>query len=265
MSSDPPVNILLVDDQPAKLMSYEVILRELGENLITAGSAAEALECLLKTDVALILMDVCMPELDGFELVKMLREHPRFEKIAVIFVSAIQMSEMDRVRGYETGAVDYIPVPVVPQILRAKVKIFVELHRKTRQLEQLNSELEERVADRTAELVKSLSRLGESEERMRLASEAAEFGTYDYDTPSDVFHYSANLKRLLGVESDDPAQPRGLSRLHPSRRPRGHAPLHVRPPGWQSRPAGTGVPHSSRGWVGALAAQSWAPVPFERA
>jgi PAS domain S-box-containing protein len=204
MSSDPPVNILLVDDQPAKLLSYEVILRELGENLITAGSAAEALECLLKTDVALILMDVCMPELDGFELVKMLREHPRFEKIAVIFVSAIQMSEMDRVRGYETGAVDYIPVPVVPQILRAKVKIFVELHRKTRQLEQLNSELEERVADRTAELVKSLARLGESEERMRLASEAAEFGTYDYDTPSDVFHYSANLKRLLGIEADDP-------------------------------------------------------------
>ena len=202
MSSDAPVNILLVDDQPAKLLAYEVILRELGENLITAGSAAEALEVLLKTDVALILMDVCMPELDGFELVKMLREHPRFEKIAVIFVSAIQMSEMDRVRGYETGAVDYIPVPVVPQILRAKVKIFVELHRKTRELEQLNSELEQRVADRTAELVKSLGRLGESEERMRLASEAAEFGTYDYDTPSDVFYYSANLKRLLGAEAD---------------------------------------------------------------
>jgi len=204
MNFDAPVNILLVDDQPAKLLSYEVILRELGENLVMAGSAAEALELLLKTDVALILMDVCMPELDGFELVKMLREHPRFEKIAVIFVSAIQMSEMDRVRGYETGAVDYIPVPVVPQILRAKVKIFIELHRKTRQLEQLNRELEARVADRTAELVKSFARLGESEERMRLASEAAEFGTYDYDTPSDVFHSSGNLRRLLNVSTDHP-------------------------------------------------------------
>ncbi len=179
-----------------------MILRELGENLIVAGSAAEAMECLLKTDVALILMDVCMPELDGFELVSMLREHPRFEKIAVIFVSAIQMSETDRVRGYETGAVDYIPVPVVPQILRAKVKVFVELHRKTRQLEQLNSELEARVADRTAELVSSLARLGESEERIRLASEAAAFGTYDYDAPSDVFHASANLRRLLGVTTE---------------------------------------------------------------
>ena len=202
MSTDAPVNILLVDDQPAKLLSYEVILRELGETLITAGSAAEAMECLLKTDVALILMDVCMPELDGFELVRMLREHPRFEKIAVIFVSAIQMSEMDRVRGYETGAVDYIPVPVVPQILRAKVKVFVELHRKTRQLERLNVELEQRVADRTAELVSSLARLGESQERMRLASEAAAFGTYDYDAPLDVFHASANLRRLLGVTTD---------------------------------------------------------------
>jgi two-component sensor histidine kinase len=219
MSSDPPVNILLVDDQPAKLLSYEVILRELGETLITAGSAAEALELLLKTDVALILMDVCMPELDGFELVRMLREHPRFEKIAVIFVSAIQMSEMDRVRGYETGAVDYIPVPVVPEILRAKVKIFIELHRKTRQLEALNSELEERVANRTAELVQSLDRLGESEERMRLASEAAEFGTYDYDAPSDVFHCSANLRRLLAIATDRPLSLDDfLSYIHPEDR-----------------------------------------------
>ena len=203
MSSDRPVNILLVDDQPAKLLSYEAILQRAGREP-DQGSVRrrEALEMLLKRTSRVILIDVCMPELDGFELAAMLREHPRFEKIAVIFVSAIHMSEIDRVRGYETGAVDYVPVPVVPEILRAKVKIFVELHRKTRQLEQLNSELEERVADRTAELVKSLARLGESEERLRLASEAAEFGTYDYDTPSDVFHYSANLKRLLGIEID---------------------------------------------------------------
>lgn len=199
MSFDGPVNILLVDDQPAKLLGYEVILRDLGENLISAGSASEALAYLLKNDVAVILMDVCMPELDGFELVKMLREHPRFEKIAVIFISAIQMSDIDLVRGYETGAVDYLPVPVVPEILRAKVRIFVELHRKTRELEQLNRDLEARVAERTAELTASLTRLRESEERMRLASEAAEFGTYDYNITLDLFHYSANLKRMLGV------------------------------------------------------------------
>lgn len=220
MRSDAPVNILLVDDQPAKLLSYEIILREMGENLIMAGSAAEALERLLKTDVAVILMDVCMPEFDGFELVKMLREHPRFEKIAVIFISAIQMSEMDRLRGYETGAVDYIPVPVVPEILRAKVRIFVELHRKTRQLEALNRELEGHVAQRTAELTASLARLREGEQRMRLASEAAEFGTYDYDVPLDRFHCSDSLRALIGIPAaGDLSLEDFLALMHPDDRP----------------------------------------------
>ena len=106
MNADARVNFLMVDDQPAKLLSYEVILRELNENLIRATSAREALEILLKNDVAVILVDVCMPELDGFELAKMLREHPRYEKTAIIFISAIQISDADRVRGYDTGAVD---------------------------------------------------------------------------------------------------------------------------------------------------------------
>ena len=117
---------------------YEVILRELGENLIKASSAREALEHLLKNDVAVVLIDVCMPELDGFELAAMIREHPRFQKTAIIFISAIQVTDVDRLRGYEMGAVDYVPVPVVPEVLRAKVKVFAELYRKTRQLERLN-------------------------------------------------------------------------------------------------------------------------------
>ena len=146
------VNILLVDDQPAKLLAYEVILRELGENLVVAASGREALEYLLKNEVAVILLDVCMPELDGFELAAMIREHPRFQKTAMIFISAIQVSDFDRLRGYEMGAVDYVPVPVVPEVLRAKIKVFAELYRKTRQLERLNAELEDRVRARTAEL-----------------------------------------------------------------------------------------------------------------
>ena len=150
MNAQDRVNILLVDDQPAKLLSYEVILGELNENLIRAASAREALEVLLKNDVAVILVDVCMPELDGFELVKMLRQHPRYEKTAIIFISAVQISDEDRIRGFEMGAVDYVPVPVIPDVLRAKVRIFVELHRKSRQLEQLNDELETRVRERTA-------------------------------------------------------------------------------------------------------------------
>src|SRR5947208_4079140 len=159
------VNILLVDDQPSKLLTYETILAELGENLLTARSANEALECLLKHEIAVVLVDVCMPELDGYELAAMIRQHPRFQKTSIIFVSAICMPELDRLRGYECGAVDYVPVPVVSEILRAKVSVFAELYRKTRALERLNSELEQRVAERTAALEASTARLQDADRR----------------------------------------------------------------------------------------------------
>jgi two-component sensor histidine kinase len=152
MDEHDKVNVLLVDDQPAKLLSYEVMLGELGENLIKTSSAKQALETLLKTDVAVVLIDVCMPELDGFELATMIRDHPRFSKIAIIFVSAIHLTETDHLRGYNVGAVDYVPVPVVPEVLRAKVRVFAELYRKTKQLEELNATLEMRIVERTAEL-----------------------------------------------------------------------------------------------------------------
>jgi signal transduction histidine kinase len=167
------INILLVDDQPAKLLSYEVILAELGENLIKANSANEALQHLLKNEIAVVLIDVVMPDLDGFELAAMIREHPRFRRTAIIFVSAIHMSEPDLLRGYEAGAVDYVPVPVVPQLLRAKVRVFADLYRKTRQLEQLNSELERRVAERTAELAQANADLERRVEERTHEREAA--------------------------------------------------------------------------------------------
>src|SRR6266481_3980374 len=141
MSPHDRVNILMVDDQPAKLLSYEVILGELGENLIKANSGKEALDCLLKNDVAVVLMDVSMPDLDGFELAGMIRQHPRFQQTAIIFISAVHLTDVDRLKGYERGAVDYISVQVIPELLRAKVSVFAELHRKTRQLEALNQEL----------------------------------------------------------------------------------------------------------------------------
>jgi len=152
MTEKQKVNILLVDDQPGKLASYEVILSELDENLIKSSSAKEALEILLKTDVAVILVDVCMPELDGFELAQMIREHPRFKDTAIIFISAVLLSELDSLRAYEMGGVDYVSVPVVPGVLRAKVRVFVDLYRKSRELAQANDELERRVKERTAEL-----------------------------------------------------------------------------------------------------------------
>src|SRR5438105_6521608 len=106
-----------------------------------------------------------MPELDGFQLAAMVPEHPRFQKTAIIFISAIHLTDVDRLRGYEMGAVDYVPVPVVPEILRAKVKVFAELYRKTRALEELNAELERRVAARTAELESTTAALREADQR----------------------------------------------------------------------------------------------------
>ena len=159
------VNILLVDDQPSKLLTYETILAELGENLLTANSASAALECLLHNEVAVVLVDVCMPDLDGYELASMIRQHPRFQRTSIIFVSAVLMTELDRLRGYECGAVDYVPVPVVPEILRAKVSVFAELFRKTRALESLNAELERRVAERTAALESTTTALQEADRR----------------------------------------------------------------------------------------------------
>lgn len=157
-----PVNILMVDDQPSKLLSYEVMLGELGENLIKATSGREALELLLKIDVAVVLMDVSMPELDGFELAEMIRQHPRFQKTAIIFISAVHLTDMDRLKGYARGAVDYISVPVIPELLRAKVSVFAELHRRARQLEALNHELRR--------LSQSLM-TAQDEERRRIARE----------------------------------------------------------------------------------------------
>ncbi|CDZ26639.1 Putative sensor histidine kinase/response regulator [Neorhizobium galegae bv. officinalis] len=161
-----PVNILLVDDQPAKLLSYEVVLQELGENLIKAQSGREALEHLLRNDIAVILVDVCMPEQDGFELVSMIREHPRYQHTAIIFVSAVMMAEPDRLRGYAAGAVDYVSVPIVPEVLRAKVRVFADLYRKTRELERLNADLEDRVRERTAELEASSNQLRQLNEEL---------------------------------------------------------------------------------------------------
>jgi signal transduction histidine kinase len=168
-----PVNILLVDDQPAKLLTYEAILGDLGETIVTAGSAREALEHLLKKNVAVMLVDVRMPEVDGFELATMVRNHPRFETTAIIFVSAVALTDLDRLKGYEHGAVDYVPVPVVPELLRAKVRIFAELYRKTKQLRELNAELEHRVAERTTELAQTNAELERRVEERTREREAA--------------------------------------------------------------------------------------------
>jgi PAS domain S-box-containing protein len=200
MTAHEKVNVLLVDDQPAKLLSYEAILHGLNENLIKASSGREALEHLLKLDVAVILVDVCMPDLDGYQLAAMIRDHPRFKKTAIIFISAILLSEMDSLRGYEMGAVDYVPVPVVPEVLRAKVKVFAELYRKTRELERLNQQLEDRVAERTAELEASTTQLLQSEQRRSLALAAGNMGSWEWEAATDSYLWDEGHYRIFGVD-----------------------------------------------------------------
>jgi len=172
MTAEEKVNILMVDDQPAKLLSYEVILADLGENLIKAHTASEALSILLKNDIAVVLMDVSMPDLDGFELAELIRQHPRFRQTAIIFISGIHLTDSDKIQGYRRGAVDYISVPVVPEVLRARISVFIDLYRKTRMLESLNKTLELRVEERTAELRKSEAEFRIRAELLNIASEA---------------------------------------------------------------------------------------------
>jgi len=203
MSEHDRVNILMVDDQPAKLLSYEVILSELGENLIKAGSGREALEHLLKTDIAVVLMDVSMPEIDGFELADLIRQHPRYQKTAIIFISAVHLTDLDQLKGYARGAVDYIPVPVIPELLRAKVSVFAELYRKTRQLERLNHELEQRVAERTVELEASTVRLRESEESFRAIFDNAGIGISVLDQEARMLRANATMQEMFGYNAGE--------------------------------------------------------------
>jgi len=216
MSAKEKVNILLVDDQPGKLLTYEIMLRELDENLIKAPSGKEALSVLLKTEVAVVLLDVSMPEIDGFELAQMIRQHPRFDKTAIIFVSAVNLSDLDRLKGYTIGAVDYISVPIVPQLLRSKVSVFVDLHRKAKQAEELNAQLRQ-MSGRLMTL--------QDDERRRVARELHDGLVQDLAAAKLIFarivEDSAQLKDQLatnGIEILDNAiqQVRTISYLlHP--------------------------------------------------
>jgi len=166
MSPDPKVNILLVDDQQENLLALEAVLEDLGENLVRARSGAEALRRMLEAEFAVVLLDVQMPDMDGFETARLIRERDRSRTTPIIFLTAINTSEAHVYRGYGLGAVDYLFKPFVPEALKAKVAAFVAICRQARQLQEeierrrrveeevrrLNADLERRVGERTAEL-----------------------------------------------------------------------------------------------------------------
>src|ERR1700689_3416965 len=140
---DEKVNILLVDDQESRLLTYDTILKELDQNLVHAHSGFEALQCIMSQEFAVVVLDVSMPGMDGFETATLIHEHPRFERTPIIFVTGVHVSELERLQGYKLWAIDYVNVPVVPEILRGKISVLVELHLKRRELQRLNLSLGE--------------------------------------------------------------------------------------------------------------------------
>ncbi|MEN1939683.1 response regulator [Luteimonas sp. MJ174] len=190
-----PVRILLVDDQPARLLTYQAILEPLGECLVRANSGRDALRLLMQDDYALILLDVNMPDMDGFETASLIHRHPRYEKTPIIFVTAVNISDMDRLQGYQLGAVDYVMVPVIPEILRSKVEVLVELYRKRRELELLNASLAARNQELQREKARELEGLNES---LRLANEA--LASRNAELQNEVSERARAEERLRGVD-----------------------------------------------------------------
>jgi two-component system, sensor histidine kinase and response regulator len=146
------VSILLVDDDPSKRFALKTILAPLGEAVVEAPSGADALRQLLRQEFAVVLLDVRMPMMDGFETAQLIRQRPRSELTPIIFVTALDEAETDMGRGYELGAVDFVFAPVVPAILRAKVGVFVDLYRAQEELRRYRTQLEQLVEERTTAL-----------------------------------------------------------------------------------------------------------------
>ena len=189
-----PVNILLVDDQPGRLLTYRAILEPLGEHLVDCISGADALKRLMEDEFAVILLDVNMPGMDGFETASLIHQHPRFERTPIIFVTAVNVSDLDRMRGYKLGAVDYVMVPVIPEILRTKVEVLVELFRKRRELQLANEHLAAANEALRAEKARELNVLNES---LRMANQ--ELAQRNVDLQSQIGereHAEAQLREL---------------------------------------------------------------------
>jgi signal transduction histidine kinase len=151
-ATETKVDILLVDDDPTKRFALTAILAPLGQNVVEAASGPDALRQLLKQDFAMILLDVRMPGMDGFEAAQLIRQRPRSELTPIIFVTALDRAETDMGRGYDLGAVDFVFAPVVPAILRAKVSVFVELYKAQQELRRYRTQLERLVQERTTAL-----------------------------------------------------------------------------------------------------------------
>lgn len=209
------VNILLVDDRQDKLLALSAILAPLGQNLMEARSGKEALRLLLKNEFAVILMDVSMPTMDGFETAALIRKRPASEHTPIIFVTSIGNSPTQMYQGYSLGAVDYILTPIVPEVLRAKVGVFVELWRKTEHIKQQAERLLE------VEEAEHRSRLAEAQDRLEAETKRNRFFTLSLDMlgigdfEGHLLQVNPAWEKVLGYSEDQLKRVTPAHLVHP--------------------------------------------------
>jgi PAS domain S-box-containing protein len=216
MSSEPKVNILLVDDHPENLLALEAVLSSLGENLVKANSGEEALRRLLHQDFAVILLDVQMPGMNGFETANLIRNRSRSRQTPIIFLTAFSTSDDLMFKGYSLGAVDYLHKPIDPVILSSKVTVFVDLFRKTEMIKQQRLEVERQ----SAQLKRMNAQLRQSEERFRLLSSCSPVGIFLLDIDGQCTYSNPRCQEICGFAAEEGLGEGWLQFLHPDDRDR---------------------------------------------
>ncbi|MEA5450694.1 response regulator [Leptolyngbya sp. CCNP1308] len=211
MQSEFPVNILLVDDQPENLVALEAILGELGANLVKSTSGAEALRCLLQDDFAVILLDVQMPQMDGFEVATLIRHRQRSRDTPIIFLTAFSSNEQFMFKGYALGAVDYLIKPIAPNILLSKVAIFIDLFKKSEALRQKTEILQQQ----TSQLEAINAELQMSEERFRLLSTCSPLGVFVTDTEGHCVYTNPRFQAICWGSTEAIPEQSWLISVHP--------------------------------------------------
>jgi PAS domain S-box-containing protein len=203
------VNVLLVDDRVENLLSLEAILESLGQNLVRANSGEEALKCLLRQDFAVILLDIQMPGMDGFETAMLIRSRQRSRSTPIIFLTGYSSSDTSMAKGYSLGAVDYLLKPIQPEILLSKVTAFVELFQKTAEIKR-----------QAAQLAAVNTELRESEERFRSLSACSPVGIFLTDTAGKSTYLNPRCQTICDIEAQENLDEGWLRVMHPEDRDR---------------------------------------------
>ncbi|MDO9243521.1 MAG: PAS domain S-box protein, partial [Rhodocyclaceae bacterium] len=203
--------LLLVDDRPENLVALKAVLDDQELDLVTAISGNDALRHTLKQDFALVLLDVQMPGMDGFETAELMRSNPKTRHLPIIFVTAGMKDLHQQFKGYELGAVDYLIKQFEPHILQSKVKVFCELYRQRRQLESNQALLETKIRERVAEL-------RESEERFRTLATHAPVGIYQIDTAGNCLFVNPRWCEIAGLSAAAAAGEGWTRTIHPDDR-----------------------------------------------